>query len=107
MIRQYELGKRRPKLDTQKKLAAALGVQLDELNPEIAMGKAIYNNPTILEDTIDILSVLKDTAESFIIKDITEDINKLNAKGKQEAKKRVHELTEIKQYTRKDTPDDQ
>ena len=88
MIRQYELGKRRPKLDTQKKLAAALGVQLDELNPEIAMGKLFITIRLFLKIRLIFYLFYKDTAESFIIKDITEDINKLNAKGKQEAKKK-------------------
>lgn len=36
-VRQIEAGRRKPTLDTARKLAAALGVAVDELTPEVGI----------------------------------------------------------------------
>ncbi len=93
-IRQYELGKANPKLETLKKIAAALGVALnsfldgnwEEYSEEI---KADFESD--VEGT--------SFAEPILIKQLSQYYEQLNTTGKREAVKRVSELAQLPEYT--------
>lgn len=98
-IRRYELGKANPKIETQEKIANALGVSIDQINPSIGIGKAIAETPGLLDDLMESIDTVLDVAETSMINGMIEDFQKLNGSGKKEASKRVKELTEIRKYT--------
>ena len=93
MIAQYENGRRRPKVETLNKIAKALHTTVEELSNHTMM---------FYEFTMPIA----DLKHMFIDNKDIEDYKKiqtyyklLNHEGKQEALKRVSELTEITKYT--------
>lgn len=117
MIGQYENGKRNPKLQTVRKIADALEINLFDLiddfeqySPEeiaqdfrerIKEGAEITKNAA--ESTASAISemakvglALSDEAKETLL---LHHYDKLNRSGKFEAIKRVEELTEIKKYT--------
>lgn len=89
-IRKYESGDRNPKLDATRRIAAALGVYMNELDPDWSK-YSIAEYSDILEHglPLDELGMLQ-------------DYRILNDSGKVEARKRVNELTEIPKYQKKD-----
>ena len=100
-IRRYELGGKnsKPKIETLQKIANALNVSLDELDPTIAIGKAVLETPGVLTDIEKILNTLVDASETLLLNKLVTDFDKLNPSGKEEACKRVNELTQISHYT--------
>lgn len=90
-LAQYENGKRNPKSETIIKIADALQVPLDELlgKPHIDM----LLNIRAFEQALIERRHMSDE-EALLL-----SYNTLNALGKEEARKRVEELTEIKKYT--------
>lgn len=93
-IRRIELGGQKPKFETLEKIAKALDISVYEfLECEKNRPISKFEEREDSELTIHISKNLRRLTESY---------NKLNASGKQEAIKRVEELTEIPKYT---TPD--
>lgn len=88
MIAQYENSLRKPKLETLEKIAQALDITAAELS-----------DATIFSDISFNLSIDKDKNPSRGLSIINQCYYKLNKIGKQEAIKRVSELTEIRKYT--------
>ena len=86
-IRKYESGDRNPKLDATRRIAAALGVYMKDLDPDWSK-YSLKEYSDVLEHGLP-LDELK----------IIQDYRVLNTDGKKEAGKRVNELTEIKKYT--------
>lgn len=131
MIAQYENDKRKPKIDTLRKICTAMGITIGDLGPDIWK---CYSAEDFAEDLLDsTLSKLPKQIESAIKNNAEEDMTKLrfageqaqqhsheivdsnwksvvllshfeklNADGQTEAVKRVSELTEIKKYTEKE-----
>lgn len=130
-ISQYERGVKNPKPATLKKIAAALGVEWYELisnsqdeQAEIAkeqMKQAIGRVSTAITGSCKfeisddfIQDALKKVATISIpvpynptrLEKIIKDYGNLNDEGQQVAVERVHELTEIPRYKRKNTPEE-
>lgn len=131
-IAQYENGKRIPKLETLKKIAEALDCDIFDIAEELwhlkssiekasdvlDFDSAIALTDTLLEksrndDNIIALEVAEKISQ--IAKDKYKDkyppearlmlaYDELNDNGKEEAVKRVEELTEIPRYTNPDEP---
>lgn len=115
-IRRYENGGANPKYETLKKIADGLDVSVSILRDDYSAFKTSVINSSPL------LSATQDESEGWLFQDVLQrkiiqnldmtqdkqmliiDYNKLNAIGKEEARKRVNELTEIPKY-RKDTLD--
>ena len=101
-IGQWENGIKIPKLETIQKIATALEIPMFDL---INMDE--YNN---LIDTKVEEQIQKDIKSGKVHlvtedeKELTANYLKLNTTGKTEARKRVHELTEIPRYTKPDEP---
>ena len=95
-IRQYELGKANPKIETAMRIANALNVDIGDLadTDELAMID-IKENP----EKWGLSSSIQNRSNDI---DIMKHYNKLNTLGKGEAEKRVEELTEIPRYTKPD-----
>lgn len=91
MIAQYENGKRLPKIETLVRISQALNVDIEELagTDELAIID-IREQPKKWGFDKDNLS--KDRVDHAF--------KKLNTTGKEEAAKRVEELTEIPRYTK-------
>ena len=98
MVAQYESGKRKPKIETQEKIANVLGVPIEKINPSIGIGKVLAETPGALDDLIQSIGVLADVTESSMINEMIEDFHDLNPVGKKEAAKRVKELTYLPEY---------
>lgn len=96
MIAQYENGKRKPKIETQREIAYAIGIPLSKLNEKLPFG---IDNDTKEGNELLVKSLIADGMKMNIIR----DFNKLNYIGQVEAEKRVKELTEIPRYTQNDT----
>lgn len=94
-ISQYETGKRKPKYDTLKKIIHALDVPLLEIvgEDELEIMVTAYMREEAMQE---VTIIPKD--EVFLM----HDYKKLNDIGKQEARKRVNELTEIPRYIQKE-----
>ncbi len=105
-ISQYENGKRVPKIDTLKKIATALDVNVNDLLPNPLEDSPIYR-AFKKSDSLD-----NDLAHDYINRKLTEDIDwkpidiemikifkTLNETGQIKAIERVEELTEIPRYT--------
>lgn len=115
-IRRYENGGANPKYETLKKIADGLDVSVSILRDDYSAFKtSVINSSPLLRATQDESEgwLFQDVLQRKIIQnlDMTQDkqmliidYNKLNAIGKEEARKRVNELTEIPKY-RKDAPD--
>ena len=84
---QYERGARNPKVETIRKIANALDIPVEELNPPSNLEKLASKFSKMVDETI-----LRE-------QNLISNYRKLNTYGKQEAIKRVSELTEIKKYT--------
>ena len=95
-IRQYELGKANPKIETAMRIANALNVDVGDLadTDELAMID-IKENP----EKWGLGSSIQKRSDNI---DIMKHYNNLNKLGKGEAEKRVEELTEIPRYTKPD-----
>lgn len=97
-IQQYELGKRQPRLEMINRIAGALGIGVRRLYPDFQYEEwkktEIYKNAR-LEN---ILDPLRGELLSYF--------QELNDSGKNEAVKRVSELTEIPRYTKKESPEE-
>lgn len=103
-IRKYESGDRKPKIETLRKIAAAMDVSVSELNPDACfdVSKISKRITDIFVGDIDTLITeqLNNDNELFLL----EKYRSLNSTGKEEARKRVAELTEIKKYTEREKP---
>jgi len=97
-IRRYENGNANPKIETLKKIAAALEVPV-----------------SLLDDTLSFMEDMETTKSRKILaytvinelynrrkQDLLNAFEKLNSKGQIESVKRVQELTEIPRYTEPD-----
>lgn len=100
-IKQYELGKRQPRIEQLRKIALALDVYTYDLlyDEEKAEEKkqqdfAKMSMELINEGTLELPNNDAITSEILL-----RNFNSLNRLGKTEACKRVGELTEIKKYT--------
>lgn len=101
-VKQYELGKRQPRIEQLRKIANALGVSLFQLTD------GDYSNFTpeeMRDDFLKTATPLNEFQKMAVAKATEEENNllgnyrQLNTEGRQEAQKRVQELTEIKRYT--------
>lgn len=110
-IRQYEANKYIPKIENLRKIAAALGVKLSDL---LEPGETVSE----YDPSADVLDVLSKKEDGSVIRTISTSVrighpsdplnidqqtllryfNHLNSKGKKEALKRIHELTQISKY---------
>lgn len=121
-VAQWETGRRTPKPATLKKIAAALGVSwyelisddpeeqaetikenmkqvLANLKGEVMVQEPLTENPKALD------ALASTIEETFSDRNrILMDFDRLNEAGQQKAVERVHELTEIPRYKRKNTP---
>lgn len=119
LISQYESGKRQPKLETKKKIAAALNCDVSDIDNSIYVISTEYKlTPERLEHfkkDAEVLEIIKKSSkeeyevllrqrqqqgEEFLLS----DYRKLNEKGQAEARKRVNELTEVPRYITPTTP---
>lgn len=96
MIAQYENGKRKPKLETQREIAYAIGIPLSKLNEKLPY---YVDNDTKEGNELLVKNLIADGIKMNIIT----AFNKLNYIGQKEAEKRVTELTEIPRYTQNNT----
>lgn len=98
-IKQYELGKRQPRIEQLQKIAYALGGSIsdifvldDEELSEVDLLKA-YATPLQQFHSEIVEKAKKEESE------LLDNYRQLNTDGRIEARKRVSELTEIKKYT--------
>lgn len=101
-IGQWENGIKIPKLETIQKIATALEIPMFDL---INMDE--YNNLIDTKVEEQIQNNIKSGKVHLVTEDekeLTANYLKLNTTGKTEARKRVHELTEIPRYTKPDEP---
>lgn len=108
MIAAYENGKRNPKAETLLTIATALNVPVFDLIEPIL-------DPSLLDFTIEdffsgkfptsryqtpiqINDDIKESLDSVLTESVKKLLDKLNDLGKEEALKRVQELTEIPKY---------
>ena len=101
-IGQWENGIKIPKLETIQKIATALEIPMFDL---INMDE--YNNLIDTKVEEQIQNDIKSGKVNLVTEDekeLTANYLKLNTTGKTEARKRVHELTEIPRYTKPDEP---
>lgn len=103
-IRQYEAGKREPKLEQLAKISYALGVPVGELLGLEDMGGGLWgheaDDSTVMKLAQNIKAHMAPKAK------LNAAFDQLNNEGQGVAVQRVEELTEIPRY-RKDAPDDQ
>ena len=108
-IGRWENGKSTPKLDTIKKIATALEVSMTDLIGTV--GNIAETSASTMESAVENISetiIDISTKMQMLSKDekaLIYNYQKLNNIGKNEARKRVHELTEIPRYTQKEMPD--
>ena len=99
-IYHWEKGERKPKGDQIISLANALDVSIEEL-----MG---YSTHSIDKESVNnlasLFSFLEEKTQNQGELSILRKYRKLNSIGKEEAIKRVSELTEIQKYTEKEKP---
>lgn len=106
-IRQYETGKREPKHETIEKIAKELkvgtstlyGFDLEKIMKSIEKANQEARQ---IEKAEAIIKKLEADTTSMLDIAILQDFQKLNTLGKEEAAKRVQELTEIPRYTEPD-----
>ena len=95
-IRQYETGKREPRISQLQKIALALDKPVEYL---------ISTEPTSVFDVSKISAAVSKAMTAQQEKELEKEnmlilsYRKLNSLGKEEANKRISELTEIKKYT--------
>ncbi len=135
MIRQYELGYRKPKFETLEKIAKALDCEVSDIDERVVNGhltiseplkkileagklikKRDLGNPITPEEQQRISEYIAFKEGSDIIFSVNSffgsdtvmillDYIGLNKDGKEEAKKRISELTEIPRYTEPNSED--
>lgn len=92
-IRKYESGRVTPKFDTLNRIAAALDVPWTTLYPD---GETL---PGTEKPTPEQTAEPLETPQSRMLSEqLLQDFAALNAKGQEEAAKRVHELTFLPEY---------
>ena len=92
-IRKYESGRVTPKFDTLNRIAAALDVPWTTLYPD---GETL---PGTEKPTPEQTAEPLETPQSRMLSaQLLQDLAALNAKGREEAAKRVHELTFLPEY---------
>ena len=92
-IRKYESGRVTPKFDTLNRIAAALDVPWTTLYPD---GETL---PGTEKPTPEQVAEPLETPQSRVLSEqMLQDLAALNAKGREEAAKRVHELTFLPEY---------
>ena len=92
-IRKYESGRVTPKFDTLNRIAAALDVPWTTLYPD---GETL---PGTEKPTPEQAAEPLETPQSRMLSEqLLQDLAALNAKGREEAAKRVHELTFLPEY---------
>ena len=125
-VRQYEAGKRQPKLESIYKISSALGVRIEDITgiKSFESGKKfdkrwkelsescdknsesvtiIYKAaPSTIGNTDEFTKLKSDSLKDSYKETMNNAFEKLNQKGQMEAVKRVEELTEIKKYTEPD-----
>lgn len=99
MIGQYENPNSKLKLDTLQKIADALDVPLKEIFSIVENDENMIDLTSL--DTKEQIELAFETISSKKTR-LDECFEKLNAYGKEEALKRVEELTEIPRYTIKE-----
>lgn len=115
-IRQYESNKREPKLEQLKKIASVLNVSVSELIDEFAPIIETYGNDVKIEienrenipsplPKMTLSKVLRNASLPISERAFVEHYLNLNHHGKQEALKRIIELTHLEEYTKSDTTD--
>ena len=117
-IRRYENGGANPKIETIRKIAEALDVSENDLTGKTKLINLFAGAGTI-EHALEALTAMTEDSDQAIpeaIKDaagamaamakdeeeLLSDYHNLNNYGKEEARKRVNELTEIPKYQKKD-----
>lgn len=90
-IRKYELGKANPKLETIRKIAAALDVSLSYFLEDTT------SNET--SSTQEKEQTSQKNKEDILESKLLNHFHVLNEKGKTESVKRIVELTKLKEYT--------
>ena len=111
-IAQYENGTRVPKIETVKKMAVALEVDISDISEYLAYKDEVIENSPLLSALrrlgTDESNFGRDITNRYMIDELKleEDkkkllyiYNQLNQVGKKEAIKRVEELAEIPRYT--------
>lgn len=97
-IRKYESGRVTPKFDTLNRIAAALDVPWTTLYPD---GETL---PGTEKPTPEQTAEPLETPQSRMLSEqLLQDLAALNAKGQEEAAKRVHELTFLPEYQKDPT----
>ena len=121
-IRKYELGKLNPKYQTLQKIAGALNISISAFFPDAPLGASllkleIENRLSLrrsvacfLDDPEEIVNIFTDDdgcefseRAADKLADIVNYYNALNASGKNEAAKRIRELTFIPDYQNKES----
>lgn len=121
-IRKYELGKLNPKYQTLQKIAGALNISISAFFPDAPLGASllkleIENRLSLrrsvacfLDDPEEIVNIFTDDDGCEFLEraadklaDIVNYYNALNASGKNEAAKRIRELTFIPDYQNKES----
>ena len=113
-IAQYENGKRMPKLDTLKKIANALEIDINDLlendifpfDPDLRETYVNFDNNARHHLLIHHYNEMGRIGRDALL-EILSYLKILNDMGQKEASKRIKELTEIPRYTQKgsNTPD--
>ncbi len=100
-ISQLENSRKNPKLETIRKIAAALDVSMNELLDENwdTFTPQEYA-ADFLAEAVSTVMTAANTLEKSMEDHLLQSYSKLNNKGKQEAIKRVDELTQLELYTK-------
>ena len=93
-IRRYELGGANPKLETQKRIAKALGVPVSLLNNELYVTEDMDS----AESSELLAYALIDGVYNLRKQDLVNAFDSLNSSGQIEAVKQVEMLTKIPEY---------
>lgn len=108
-IAQYENNLRHPKYETLQRIAKALDVDITKLDSQLSKSLAL-DLTAFLEDqevkNVDSVEYFADLSDGDIITipmnteegQLLYNFQRLNRKGREEAMKRISELTEIKRY---------
>lgn len=103
-IKQYELGKRQPRIEQLKKIANVFNVPIWELlgiTKQEALVLNLYPGKVPYDVTEVGPAIAYDIVYQKNLKDLRQAFNLLNFKGQKEAIKRVSELSEISKYKKK------
>lgn len=117
-IRRYENGGANPKIETIQKIAKALEVSESDLTEKIKLIN-LFAGTGGIEQALEALTTMTENSNQAMSESMNEAINamsamakdekellsdyrNLNSYGKEEARKRVNELTEIPKYQKKD-----